>query len=89
MSSLRSFICLTQAPLRRRNCFAFRLDDPLIGEFVKMNHRAAFAEGLICSAGSPSGSAGGAIDWAFESELFPENPGQFNVVSKPLFWAKI
>ena len=85
MSSLRSFICLAQAPLRRRNCFAFRLDD----QFVKMNHRTAFAGGLICGAGSPSGSAGGAIDWAFESEFSPENPGQFNVVSKPLFWAKI
>ena len=85
MSSLRSIICLAQASLRLRNCFALGLYDPLIGEFVKMNHRAAFAGGLICSAGSPSGSAGGAIDWPFESERSPEKPGQFNVVSKPPF----
>ena len=85
MSSLRSIICLALAPLRRRNCFALGLDGPLIGEFVKMNHRAAFAGGLICSAGSPSDSTGSAIDWPFESERSPETPGQFNVVSKPLF----
>lgn len=36
--------------LHCRNCFKFRLDDLLLEEFVKMDHRIAFAGGLVYCA---------------------------------------